>query len=926
MREAIPRPEHPRPDFQRGRCEGVDWLNLNGRWEFRFDPDDKGEAEGWFKPDFNGYDSEIIVPFPWESLAAWGEEDRAANYNFFSKRVYRDPKSVVGPHPPTSISQLADLMGGFEVPKGNYREAPRHEIGWYRRWVEIPANWRDRRVILKFGAVDWHAKVWVNGQLVGEHEGGYSPFELDITDHIHFDRSNCIVVRAYDPQDHSEQPAGKQIGWYQRTSGIWQTVYMEPRPETYIDLVHIYPDIDSGKATFKVRVRNLGEAGSIRITVTSPRGERLSREYPLPDEEVLLEFPIPDPLLWEPETPHLYGARVELAAGGEVIDAIDTYFGMRKISTDRLPGRDYRYIFLNNHPVYLRGALDQSFNPWGIYTFPSDEAIKLDLERAKRFGFNFLRLHIKIEEPRFFYWADRLGVMLMCDMPNFARYTEKSKERWERTLRDAIERDFNHPSIIAWCLFNETWGLHPYDEERQEWVRSMYELAKKLDPTRLVEDMSPCRYDHVKTDINSWHFYINDYERAKKHIAEVVEKTYPGSTFNYTGENRQGDEPLMNSEYGGISAGMGDMDVSWAFKFLTNELRLHEKICGYVYTELMDIEWEHNGFMNYDRTVKEFGYDPALLNSADFVAIDHPPGKRFRPGEIFRADVYVSHFSNREVREATLRWRLDGVDRWGMPRPGLATGAVEVPFERYRVEKVHTIELKLPEECMHARLHVWVEDEGGAVLAWNFVDMEIFDIRPPRLERCGGSIVIRFTPGDKVRSEWDAEERIHRVEGIGDVVWGRDVGYFEYEVDPTVPVEEIKGMRLIFEASSGTPTLRQTEPRKIPTDLTISINGVEVKTITIPDAPADSRGALSYINGLPGKYGFLMNVEVPGRLMGTIKAASRGRKLTLAFKVKGSARNRNGLILFGCRTGRYPVDPCLILLLDSSTSQSGGRG
>ena len=171
-------------------------------------------------------------------------------------------------------------------------------------------------------------------------------------------------------------------------------------------------------------------------------------------------------------------------------------------------------------------------------------------------------------------------------------------------LRGNIARDYNHPSIISWCNFNETWGLggNEYKEmtDRQEWVREMYHLAKSLDTTRLIEDNSPCLYDHVETDINSWHFYINDYDRAKEHIANVVAETYPGSGFNYAGDNVQSDAPLINSEYGGISAGAGDKDVSWCFKYLTNELRLHPKICGYIYTELQDIEWEHNGFMNYD--------------------------------------------------------------------------------------------------------------------------------------------------------------------------------------------------------------------------------------------------------------------------------------------------------------------------------------
>ena len=205
----IPRPEYPRPDFQRGTSEGIDWVNLNGTWEFEFDPQDLGEREGWFETNFDGYTREIRVPYPWESLAAWGESGQATNANYFSRVAYLDPDNVT--------------CGGLER-SGNYREAARHTVGWYRRSVAIPKNWEGQRVILKFGAVDWSAKVWVKGQFVGGHENGYLPFEFDITDCITFGDHCEIVVRAFDPQDHQYQPVGKQHNWYQRTSGIWQTV------------------------------------------------------------------------------------------------------------------------------------------------------------------------------------------------------------------------------------------------------------------------------------------------------------------------------------------------------------------------------------------------------------------------------------------------------------------------------------------------------------------------------------------------------------------------------------------------------------------------------------------------------------------------------------------------------------------------------
>ena len=247
----IPRPEYPRPDFQRGTSEGIDWICLNGTWEFAFDPDDTGEQDKWFTAESTAaspWTLKIQVPYPWESLAAWGEEAQADNENYLSKNAYLAPEEVT--------------CGGIER-SGNYREAPRHTIGWYRKTVSVPETWNGKRTILIFGAVDWHAKVWVNGEYIGEHKNGYLPFELDITEALIPGESTVIVVRAYDAQDHSEQLAGKQIGWYERTSGIWQTVYLEPRHTTYIKQCHITPDIDNSTATLDISIGGEVSAGTM---------------------------------------------------------------------------------------------------------------------------------------------------------------------------------------------------------------------------------------------------------------------------------------------------------------------------------------------------------------------------------------------------------------------------------------------------------------------------------------------------------------------------------------------------------------------------------------------------------------------------------------------------------------------------------------
>ena len=893
-----PRPEYPRPDFQRGTSEGIDWICLNGTWEFAFDPDDIGEQNQWFStaPTTDSpWTLQIQVPYPWESLAAWGEEEQADNENYLSRNAYLNPEEVT--------------CGGLDR-EGNYRDEPRHTIGWYRRTVSIPENWGDKRVILKFGAVDWEATVWVNGNQIGKNENGYLPFELDITDALTPGEPTRIVVRAYDAQDHGEQLAGKQIGWYVRTSGIWQTVYLEPRNATHIAQCHITPDIDNASATFAVKID--GDLENSEATLCWDCGE-LSGSVEVSSNETQFTVNIPPEQLrlWDVDTPNLYDVTLALVAEDTTIDRIYTYFGMRKVSIAKASGGDYQYIYLNNRPIYLLGALNQSFNPEGVYTFLTDEAIRTDVERAKEFGFNFLRLHIKVDEPRLYYWADKLGLLFMCDIPNFGTYTETAQKRFEQTLRGNIDRDYNHPSIISWCNFNETWGLggREYREmpERQEWVREMYHLAKSLDTTRLIEDNSPCLYDHVETDINSWHFYINDYDRAKEHIANVVAETYPGSAFNYVGGNLQTDVPLINSEYGGISAGAGDKDVSWCFKYLTNELRLHPKICGYIYTELQDIEWEHNGFMNYDRSVKEFGYDYLDINTLDFIAIDYPPGTTVAPGDEIKADIYASHFSHKTITDAVLHWQLDTMSVTGHITRGHVSGSVEIPFPQYQVQNVHQLQLIVPD--VHpavGTVHVWVTDHTGTVVARNFINFEHFVEAAPAIESSdSGTVRLNYTPGNTSESSWDEPEISEQLfSAVGS-------GYVEYEVPlpEELSTAGVAEMELVFEASSSYGGARQTEPEKYPSDVTVSVNGTEIDTVHISDCPADARGVLSYIHEQPGIYGYLHNVKVDPSLVLNGKADT----LTVRYEVKADAEAKGGFALYGARMGKYPVGPHLLI-------------
>ncbi|MCC6489762.1 MAG: glycoside hydrolase family 2, partial [Candidatus Hydrogenedentes bacterium] len=384
---------HPRPDWARP------WVNLNGAWQFDFDPEDAGLRDHWYEN--HTYGRTIQVPFPWQSELS-GIHDTAYN-----------------------------------------------GVAWYQRDIAIPSD-AGPRLFLVFGAVDWLATVWVNGKEMATHEGGYVPFDVEITELAKPGESIHVTVRAVDRTE-PDLPTGKQIGWYTQTGGIWQTVYLESRGNAFIQQGHIFPDIDQQRAEVRLTL-NAPAAGTHTVKVTAKHGEQTveaSQEVTLQagENQASVALPIPDPALWSPDSPALYDTGIELLQNAKAVDTVRTYFGMRKISRGTYGGSAQEYILLNNKPIYLRGALHQSFNPKGIYTHPDDDFIRLDYEKTTQFGLNCLRIHIKMEEPRALYWADKLGVMLMCDVPNFWKKSDRSNAAWEATLRAQVARDFYHPAI-----------------------------------------------------------------------------------------------------------------------------------------------------------------------------------------------------------------------------------------------------------------------------------------------------------------------------------------------------------------------------------------------------------------------------------------------------------------------------------------------
>jgi beta-galactosidase/beta-glucuronidase len=431
--ESLPRPEYPRPQFVRS-----DWMNLNGVWKFRLDDSNLGMEARWFAA--VDFESEILVPFALES----------------------------------AMSGVGD--SSF------------HACVWYQREFSVPPAWAGKRVRLNFGAVDYRATVWVNGTVVAWHEGGHTPFSCDITGALS-QSSNTLVVRAEDPPTDRYIPRGKQHWepkpasiFYARTTGIWQTVWLEPVPASHVDSMRITSAIN-GVISVSTKLSAPRPEQFVTITIFEQHRALASATSLADGPGANISAQIPDPKLWSPDSPHLYGLRVELHGTGGLIDTVDSYFGIRSIDTQ--DGR----VLLNGTPIYLKTVLDQGYWPQSNLTAPSDQAIQDDIRIVKELGFNGVRKHQKVEDPRFLFWADRMGLLVAAEMANAYLFNEDALARMTREWIEVVGRDYNHPSIIIWTPINESWGVPNLTEPRQQaHLKALYYLTKSLDNTRLVID------------------------------------------------------------------------------------------------------------------------------------------------------------------------------------------------------------------------------------------------------------------------------------------------------------------------------------------------------------------------------------------------------------------------------------------------------
>jgi len=537
--------QYPRPDMVRNA-----WINLNGIWDYAITPKD-------IKPE--KWDGTILVPFPVESAIS-----------------------------------------------GVRKKVSENEQLWYKRTFKIPNIWSKKTILLNFEACDWETTVWVDGKEAGKHRGGYDPFTFDITKLLDNKKVHELLVCVWDPTDKGTQPRGKQVSspggiWYTSTTGIWQTVWIEPVNESYISSFRTVTNADKGTITFKTDVKNAG-TNSLAFIVKKG-GKKVADISGKNDQEITVQ--IENPVLWSPETPFLYDITIELKNGNKTVDKIKSYTGIRKISLGKTAD-GFTRMLLNNEFVYQNGPLDQGFWPDGIYTPPTETAMVYDLEMIKKMGFNMLRKHVKVENRIYYYWCDKLGILVWQDMPSGDKSIdgnqpdiEKSKEateQYEFELKRMIETKYNHPSIIMWVPFNEGWG--------QFETGRITQLIADYDPTRLVNSASGWS-DRGTGSVNDVHHYPEPVVPPAEEKRAIVLGEFGGLGLPVQGHTWE----QKNWGYRNMEDSLQLLSKYQSFYDQVHRFVKENGLSASIYTQTTDVETETNGLMTYDRKINKMGVE-----------------------------------------------------------------------------------------------------------------------------------------------------------------------------------------------------------------------------------------------------------------------------------------------------------------------------
>ncbi len=982
------------------------YLNLNGYWQFDFDGSEEGLNSHWENGTHN-FSKTINVPYCWESSLSGIQDTSYLGQAWYSRTIKQE--------------ELATLGEG-------------------------------KQYFLYFGAVDWKSRVFVNGHEVGYHEGGYTPFEFNITEYLNPTSDNNVTVWVEDKASYGDDSYPALVGkqgrnapcGYTHTSGIWQSVLLEAREsDKYLDYFNPTSDVENSKVTFNVGVSTTDAALKNQTKTYTIEGNFESKKYnmetgedettgssldftqqvnltfketgdadikdvetnyegttvttkesadgtivePTVDSEsydktvtnqaykednqvYLAEAELaPETLvnqkLWNYNDPQLYYGTVTVKdENGKVVDTVETYFGQREVGTKVYDGNgDVSYITMNGNGVYLSGLLDQGFWEQGIYTAPTEEDLKYDIEEMRKDGFNMIRKHIKIEDPIQYYWCDKMGMIVWQDMPHA---TDMQSERTGQIttgracFEDALKFETQklagrHCSFIAIMLFNETWGLggaYGSDDRRKAisfdnystktWVERLYHKSKEWsNGNLLIEDMSACNYDHVQpTDLKTYHFYPAGHQGTLGDVRRwAVDHVTKGDTDGWKFGNKYDGEPILNSEYGGVGAYEGDYDISYCFKFMTDIQRRFTKQSGFVYTEPYDVEYERNGILTYDRKHKVMGYDEVAygddMTIADLttdvnLVFDAVPDAKATTGSEFTTNIYTMNWTPQTYEGAKVQWRFDGTDVFGNSISTGIKGNFDINLAPYKQE-VKAIKFNVPDVDCAGTLTAWITDKDGNKVVKNYTNIAVQSgkLGNSTVSKAGNTVIL----ADKIAASDNHYDQTVTKDGKEAKTGALS---YAYSVPDDFDVNSLNAMRVLAEVSSlrgdtgvadhnsylyRSARAQTAEGSEIPSDLVVEVNGVKLDTVFLPDNPRDMRGTLSLLAAYnksgtsAGDFGYLVNINATPEQLDAVKATLKDSKtLTVKYSVDDSENaNKGGLRIYSATYGRYAVSPTVIL-------------